>query len=138
MIYLFVWNALSRQRAGSLIATAALAAGAALLGIGLLVEIPGVLMVIGLGLLLGAVALALLRGKLKRMLGVLVLGFAIGLAPTVARWISDDKGFDDFVDRIEPLVVVFGLLVAAYLLGKMSVVWPERKTGQSQVTSPGP
>ena len=138
MIYLFVWNALSRQRAGSLIATAALAAGAALLGIGLLVEIPGVLMVIGLGLLLGAVALALLRGKLKRMIGVLVLGFAIGLAPTVARWISDDEGFDDFVDRVEPLVVVLGLLVAAYLLGRMSVVWPERTTGGSQVTSPGP
>jgi hypothetical protein len=138
MIYLFVWHALSRQRAGSLIATAALAAGAALVAVGLLVEIPGILMVIGLGLLLGAVALALLRGKLKRLIGALLLGFAIGLAPTVIRWISDDKGVDDFVDRVEPLVVVLGLLVAAYLLGRMSVEWPERAPRQAQVDSPGP
>jgi hypothetical protein len=83
-------------------------------------------MVIGLGLLLGAVALALLRGKLKRMIGALVLGFAIGIAPRVVDWITDDKGVEDFIARIEPLVVVLGLLVAAYLLGRMSVEWPER------------
>ena len=83
MVYLFVWHALSRQRAGALIATAALAAGAALVGVGLVVDIPGILMVIGLGLLLGAVALALLRGKLWRLIGALLIGFAIGLAP---RW----------------------------------------------------
>ena len=126
MIYLFVWHALSRQRAGALIATAALAAGAALVGVGLLVQIPGILMVIGLGLLLGAVALALLRGKLKRLIGALVIGFAIGIAPRVVDWITDDQGVEDFIARIEPLVVVLGLLVAAYLLGRMSVEWPER------------
>ena len=83
-------------------------------------------MVIGLGLLLGAVALALLRGKLKRLIGALVIGFAIGIAPRVVDWITDDQGVEDFIARIEPLVVVLGLLVAAYLLGRMSVEWPER------------
>jgi patatin-related protein len=133
MIYLFVLNALSRQRAGSLYATAALAAGAALVGVGLFVDIPGILMVIGLGLLLGAVALAALRRKFWRLIGVLLLGLAIGIAPRVADWLTDDStGVDEFVARIEPVVVVAGLLVAAYLLGRMSVVWPERDTGRGR------
>ena len=138
MIYLFVRHALSRQRAGSLNATAALAAGAALVGVGLFVDIPGILMVIGLGLLLGAVALAALRRKLWRLIGVLLLGLLIGIAPRVADWITDDStGVDEFVARIEPVVVVAGLLVAAYLLGRMSVEWPERATGQAQVDVAG-
>jgi hypothetical protein len=126
MIYLFVRHALSRQRAGALLATGALFAGAALVGVGLFVDIPGVLMVIGLGLLLGAIGLALLRKKLLRLLGALVVGFLIGISPTVADWLTDSKEVSDFADRVQPVVVVAGLLVAAYLLGRMSVEWPER------------
>ena len=39
---------------------------------------------------------------------------------------TDDEGVEDFIARIEPAVVVIGLLVAAYLLGRISVDWPER------------
>jgi patatin-related protein len=126
MIFLFVRHALAGQRAGALLATGALFAGAALLGVGLLVDIPGVLMVIGLGLLMGAITLALLRGKLLRLLWALVLGFLIGISPTVADWIIDSEQLSDWVDRVQPIVAVLGLLVAAYLLGRMSVEWPER------------
>ncbi len=125
MIYLFVRHALSRQRAGALIATAALGAGATLVGVGLFVQIPGVLMIIGLGLLLGAVGLALLRGALLKLLGALAVGFLVAITPRVVGWIADSEDVWNVVDRIEPIVVVGGLLVAAYLIGRLSVRWPD-------------
>ena len=95
-----------------MIATAALAAGAALVGIGLLVEIPGILMVIGLGLLLGAVALALLRRKVWRLIGVRAR-LRVGLA----RDRAGGRGSMTSSTASSRSLVV-GLLVAAYLLGR--------------------
>ena len=114
------------QRAGAVLASGALFAGAALVAVGLFVEIPAVLMVIGLGLLMGAIGLALLRKKVWPLLGALALGLVIGISPTVAAWLTDSKKVSDFADDYQAVFVVAGLLVAAYLLGIMTVEWPKR------------
>jgi patatin-related protein len=133
MVYLVVRHALERHRAGAMLVTGAFFAGAALVGVGLLVDIPGILMVLGLGALLGAVVLASRRGELRAALGGLAAGLAVAAAPRAFIWIwdlfDDDEGrageVADFVERIEPVVVVGGLLLAALVLGRVSVEWPE-------------
>ena len=86
MIYLFVRHALSRQRAGSLYATAALAAGAVLVGVGLFVDIPGDPHGRSASACSSAPsALAALRRKLWRLVGVLLLGLADRDRPACGR-----------------------------------------------------
>jgi hypothetical protein len=52
MIYLVVRYALEGSRFGAMLVSAGLFAGAALVGVGLVVDIPGILMVAGLGAML--------------------------------------------------------------------------------------
>ena len=74
MIYLVVRHALEGHRAGAMLVTGALFAGAALVGVGLVVSIPGVLMLAGLGAILGAVFLAAWRRKFWGLALVVALG----------------------------------------------------------------
>jgi hypothetical protein len=68
-----------------------------------------------------------MRERLLKVLGALVMGFVVATAPRVVGWIADSRDVSNVVDRIEPIVVVAGLLLAAYLLGGMSVRWPRRE-----------
>jgi hypothetical protein len=138
MMYLFVRHALARQRWGATLATGALFAGAAVIGVGLVVDIPGILMLLGAGALLGAVGVAAVKRRAGKIVGALVLGLLVAVLPRLVGWIwdlfdDDEQRADNlwkFIDRIEPVVVVGGLLVAAYLLGRISVEWPERGEDQ--------
>jgi hypothetical protein len=123
MVYFIVRYALEGSRAGATIVTAGLFAGAAFVAVGMLVDIPGLLMVFGLGAMLAAVVLAAWRGNLSAALGALVLGLLVALLPKIGDWTSDTIGHDQ-VERWQPLFVVAGLLVAAFILGLASFAWP--------------
>jgi patatin-related protein len=139
MIYLVVRHALEGHRAGAMLVTGALFAGAALVGVGLVVSIPGVLMLAGLGAILGAVFLAAWRRRFWGLALVVALGLVVALVPRIIggwawNWIDDDA-----VDRWEPVSVVVGLLVAALVLGAISIDWPPMRRHPPEdepVTSP--
>ena len=140
MIYLVVRHALVRHRAGAMLVTGALFAGAALVGVGLLVDIPGILLVIGIGAMLAAVALAAYRQRALWALIALVIGLLVALAPRIFMWIWDLVDDDehragdviDFAERVEPVFVVGGFAIAALILGAVSVEWPERTGGSER------
>jgi hypothetical protein len=126
MLYLVVRYALEGSRAGALIATAGLTAGATLVGVGLVVDVPGVLMVIGLGAMFAAVALALWRGRWIVPLVAGVVAVLVGALPQILGdrglgWIADRA-----VDQAQPVAVVAGLLLGAFILGRASFGWPKR------------
>jgi hypothetical protein len=123
MVYFVIRYALEGSRAGATIATAGLFAGAAFVAVGLLVDIPGLLMVFGVGAMLAAVFLAAWRGNLPAALSALVLGLLVALLPKIGDWTSNTIGHDD-VERWQPVFVVAGLLVAASILGLASFAWP--------------
>jgi patatin-related protein len=142
MVYLVVRHALEGHRAGAMMVTGALFAGAALVGVGLVVSIPSVLMLAGLGAILGAVFLAAWRRKFWGLALVVVIGVVIALVPRIIGGWAWDWIDDDAVDTWEPVSVVVGLLVAALVLGAISIDWPpmRRNPPESEpepVTSPG-
>jgi hypothetical protein len=109
-----------------------LAGGAALPAVGLLVRIPGILLVLGVGLVLGGIVLAAYRKKWKIPWAPVVIAAVIAVSVRVTIWIWD--GLDDgttrpgwvaFLERIEPVVVVAGLLIGAHLLGRSAIRWPD-------------
>ena len=139
MIYLVVRHALEGHRAGAMLVTGALFAGAALVGVGLVVSIPGVLMLAGLGAILGAVFLAAWRRKFWGLALVVALGLVVALVPRIIGGWAWDWIDDDAVDRWEPVSVVVGLLVAALVLGAISIEWPPMRRHPPEnkaVTSP--
>jgi patatin-related protein len=126
MLYLVVSHALVGSRFGAMVVSAGLFAGAALVGVGLVVAIPGVLMVVGLGAMLAAVFLALWRRKLTTAVAALAVGLLVALLPRVfGGWVFDGID-DDAVHRWEPVFVVAGLLAGAFILGRASFNWPEK------------
>lgn len=129
MLYLVVRYALEGSRAGALIATAALSAGATLVGVGLVVDIPGVLMVIGLGAMFAAVALALWRGRWIVPLVAGIVAVLVGALPQILGTRGLDWIGAGAVDRAQPVTVVAGLLLGAFILGWASFGWPKRAGG---------
>lgn len=126
MLYLVVRYALEGSRAGALIATAGLTAGATLVGVGLVVDIPGVLMVVGLGAMFAAVALALWRGRWIVPLVAGIVAVLVGLSPQALG----ERGLDwidaGAVEGAQPVAAVAGLLLGAFILGWASFGWPQR------------
>ena len=132
VFHLFVSYALAGTKAAGSVATAMLAGGAALLAVGLLVRIPGILLVLGLGFVLGGIVLAAYRQKWKIPWAPVVIAAGIAVSVRVTIWIwdalDDDTtrpGWVAFLERIEPAVVVAGLLVGAHLLGRSAIRWPD-------------
>ena len=134
VLHLFVAHALARTRAGASLAAAALVAGAALVAVGLLVRIPGILLLLGAALLLGGIVLAAYRRRWKVPWTAIVAAALIVVSVRVAAWTwdaiddgSQRPGWLALLERMEPVVVVAGLVVGAHLLGKTAVHWPEKE-----------
>ena len=134
VFHLFVSHALARTRAGASVAAAALAAGAALVAVGLLVRIPGILLVMGAALLLAGIVLAAYRRRWKIPWTPLVWAALIAASVRIAIWtwnaIDDGDrrpGWLALLERMEPVVVVAGLVLGAHLLGRAAIHWPEKE-----------
>jgi patatin-related protein len=119
LLYLVVRYALEGSRLGAMLASAGLFAGATLVGVGLVIRIPGILMVVGLGAILAALFLALWKRKWAVALAAPAFGLLVALLPGIFG--IGDKA----VERWQPVFVVAGLLVAAFILGRASFHWPE-------------
>lgn len=138
VFHLFVSHALAGTRAGGTGAGVMLVAGAALIGVGLLVRIPGILLVLGVGLLLGGIILSAYRRNWQVPWSAILSAAAISLAIRVTIWtwdaLDDGEGRPGpivFLERIEPLAVVIGLVVGAHILGKSAIRWPRKDEGVS-------
>lgn len=148
VFHLFVSHALSRTGAGASLAAATLAAGAALVAVGLVVRIPGILLLLGAALVLGAIVLAAYRQNWKRPWPAILWAVAVAASPRIAIWTgetiddgSDRPGWVGFLEVVEPVVVVGGLLLGAHLLGKAAIPWPareEREVGLEDIRGPRP
>lgn len=128
MLYLVVRYALEGSRFGAMLATGGLFAGAAIVGVGLVVDIPGIVMVIGLGAIFGALFLALWQRKwIVALVAAPAAGLLVGLAPHfIGGWIVDWIN-DDAIENATPVSAVAGLLVGAFILGRASIDWPKQK-----------
>ena len=131
VFHLLVSYALAGTRAGGTAAAAMLAAGAALVGVGLLVRIPGILLVAGVALILGGIVIAAYRRKWQIPWRAILVAAALAMGVRIAIWIWD--AFDDgqdrpgwvaFLERIEPVTVVLGLVVGAHILGRSAIRCP--------------
>ena len=136
VFHLFVSHALAGTRAGGTAAAAMLAAGAALVGVGLIVRIPGILLVAGVALVLGGIVVAAYRHRWQIPWPAILTAAAIALAVRVTIWMwgaLDDgqgrPGWIAFLERIEPVTVVLGLVVGAHILGRSAIRWPMRVSG---------
>lgn len=132
VFHLFVSNALAGTRAAGTVAAAMLTAGAALVGVGLVVRIPGILLVLGVGLVLGGIVVAAYRRQWQLPWSAILVAAALSLAVRITIWgwetIDDGHerpGWVAFLERIEPVMVVLGLVVGAHILGKSAVRWPK-------------
>jgi len=136
MIYLVVQYALEGSRFGAMLATGALFAGAALVGAGLVADLPGILMLVGLGAIFGAVLLAI-RRHWKTAAAALLVGLLIGWSLRIVDGIWDCIS-DKALDRWQPVFTVAGLLIGAYVLGRASFEWPKaRRSADAEPTRPG-
>jgi patatin-related protein len=131
VFHLFVSQALAGSRAAGTVAAAMLAAGAALVGVGLLVRIPGILLVAGVALVLGGIVLAAYRHKWQIPWKAIVVAAVLAIGVRIAIWIWDAiddgqgrPGWVAFLERIEPVTVVLGLVVGAHILGRSAIRWP--------------
>jgi patatin-related protein len=124
-LFLLVRNAMVGTRIGAMAVTAALAAGGALLAIGLLAGHGGA-QVLGATLLLGGLGAAAMRSQWKRALvGLAVLAVLVA-APRLVVLIADEPDwFSDLVDTFEGLWVGLWLVAGAVWLGNLSIVWPQ-------------
>jgi hypothetical protein len=120
VFHLLVSQALAGTRAAGTIAAAMLAAGAALVGVGLLVRIPGILLVVGVALALGGILLAAYRHRWQIPWKAIVVAAVLAMGVRIAIWIWDAiddgqgrPGWVAFLERIEPVTVVLGLVVGA-------------------------
>lgn len=119
LVYFVVRYALEGSRFGAMLATAALFVGATLVGVGLVIHLPGILMVVGLGAVVAALFLALWRGGWAVALGAGVLGLLVAVLPHIVG--MNDKA----VERWQPVFVVARLLILAFILGRASFHWPK-------------
>ena len=131
VLHLFVSQALAGTRAGGTVAAAMLAAGAALVGVGLLVRIPGILLVAGVALILGGIVVAAYRHRWQIPWFAILTAAVLAMGVRIAIWIWDAiddgqgrPGWVAFLERIEPVTVVLGLVVGAHILGKSAIRWP--------------
>jgi hypothetical protein len=135
VFHLFVSYALSGTRAAGSIAAAMLTTGAVLVAVGLVVRIPGILLVAGVGLVLAGIVLAAYRRRWAIPWGPILVAALIACSVRVTIWIWDAidngkkvPGWVAFLERIEPVVVVLGLIVGAHLLGRSAIRWPESRS----------
>ena len=112
VFHLFVSQALAGTRAAGTVAAAMLAAGAALVGVGLLVRIPGILLVAGVALVLGGIVVAAYRRKWQIPWFAIVTAAVLAMGVRIAIWIWDAiddgqgrPGWVAFLERIEPVTV---------------------------------
>ena len=122
-VYLLIRNALIGTRPGAMAVTAAMAAGGALLAIGLLAGHSGA-QAFGAFLVLGGLGAAALRGKWLPAAAVLVGAAILALLPRIVVEILDSQDADDALASFEGIWIVLVLVVAAVVLGNLSIVWP--------------
>lgn len=148
---LWLWvmarNAVSTHRTGFALLVSLLAAGGALLAVSALanVALPGVLAGLGTLLLLAGVAQALLRLKVRRGLGVILLIVLVVAAFLAVPSILVDAliepkptGALSWVRRVvPPTFAVIGLVLAGVLLGLVHAREPKRRSRSTvQTTDP--
>jgi hypothetical protein len=114
--------------------TAAMAAGGALLAIGLIAGHSGA-EVLGALLLLGGLGAAALVGRLKPAVALVIVSGLLAVLPRVVVAVADaftdgehepDWAYD-VLDRVEGIWIVLVLVIAAVWLGNLSIVWPEEE-----------
>jgi patatin-related protein len=131
-VYLTVRNALVGTRPGAMAVTAAMAAGAALLAIGLIVGHSGAEL-LGALLLLGGLGSAALVGRWREAARLSVAAAALALLPRLVLVVADqfttghrEPGWAwDALDRFEGIWVIAILVGAAVWLGNLSIDWPQ-------------
>jgi hypothetical protein len=131
-VYLTVRNALIGTKPGAMAVTAGMAAGGALLAVGLLAGHSGAEL-LGALLLLGGIGAAALVRRLGSAVLLAIAAAVLALLPRLAVAIADlftdgERSPDwayDVLERVEGVWVILVLVVAAVWLGNLSIVWPE-------------
>ena len=143
VLHLFVSRALAGTRAAGTVAAAMLAAGATLVGVGLFVRIPGILLVAGVALMLGGIVLAAYRHSWQIPWKAILIAAVLAMGVRIAIWVWDAvddgqsrPGWVAFLERIEPVTVVLGLVVGAHILGRSAIRWPPPQTAPTRSREP--
>ena len=89
VLHLFVSRALAGTRASGTVAAAMLAAGATLVGVGLFVRIPGILLVAGVALMLGGIVLAAYRHSWQIPWKAILIAAVLAMGVRIAIWVWD-------------------------------------------------